>query len=315
MNARGFGVARAIWALVAVLAGCDRPQEPAAAPTASPSIVAPPPLRVVSLSPAITRTLCDLGAGDWIVGRTPYCRGLGERVPVVGDLLSIDPEALRQVEPDLVLVQPSHGGVQPAIELLAAAGEFGVESFPIDSLEELEGMIDALPRVLLSKAGDVSMEETRAMIAALAALKEAMRTATSPLEDRAATDVGSVVVLFSLEPPMAFGEGTFVDGLLGRLGVANAIAARGYPECSLEDLVRLDPRTVLLLRESEVGAEQGLARLDSLPLVSARGRVRLVVDEESLVPGSGWIGAARKIRDSLESIAAQGASPASEPTS
>jgi iron complex transport system substrate-binding protein len=315
MNARGIGVLLALLAFAAAWSGCDRPREPALAPTASPPIAAPPPLRVVSLSPAITRTLCDLGAGDWIVGRTPYCRGLGERVPVVGDLLSIDPEALRQVEPDLVLVQPSHGGVQPAIESLAIAGDFEVESFPIDSLEDLEGVIDSLPRVLLSKAGDVSMEETRTMIAALAALKEAMRTATSPLEERAATDVGSVVVLFSLEPPMAFGEGTFVDGLLGRLGVANAIAARGYPECSLEDLVRLDPRTVLLLRESEVGAEQGLARLDSLPLVSARGRVRLVVDEESLVPGSGWIGAARKIRDSLESIAAQGASPASEPTS
>jgi ABC-type hemin transport system substrate-binding protein len=295
-------------------AGCERaPDSPANSADAAPKVFVPP-VRVVSLSPAITRTLRDLGAEGWIVGRTPYCRGLGEGVPVVGDLLAIDPEALRQVEPDLVLVQPAHGGVQPAIESLATADGFAVESFPIDSLEDLEGMIDALPRILLSKAGDVSMEETRAMIVALAELREAMREATSPLPEQIASAAGPIVVLFSIEPPMAFGEGTFVDGLLGRLGVPNAITARGYPELSLEDLVRLDPRGVLLLRESPVGAAESLAELDALPLAQAMGRVRLVVDEEALVPGSGWIGAAAKLRAAIESIAAGEPSHVEEPS-
>lgn len=284
---------------------CDRAPDRgdgAASTSTSTTEAVRPPVRVVSLSPAITRTMIDLGAGGWIVGRTPYCRALGDGVPVVGDLLAVDPEALRQVDADLVLVQPSHGGVQPAIEALASADGFVIESFPIDSLEDLEGMIDALPRVLLAKAGEIAPDRARAMILALAALRDAMRSATAPLAEAAASAAGPVVVLFSLEPPMAFGEGTFVDGLLARLGVANAIVARGYPELSLEDLVSLDPASVLLLRETDAGAAAWLERLEGLPLEAAGGRIRLVVDEEALVPGSGWIGAAAKIRSALESL-------------
>ena len=302
--------------LVAIAAlGCDRAADRTESASVADAASAAPPVRVVSLSPAITRTLRDLGAADWIVGRTPYCRGLGDDVPVVGDLLAIDPEALRQVKPDLVLVQPSHGGVQPAIAALALDDGFTFESFPIDSLEDLEGMIDALPRVLLSKAGDVSPEETRSMVLALGSLRDAMRAATAPLPEEIASAAGRVAVLFSIEPPMAFGEGTFVDGLLGRLGVANAITARGYPELSLEDLVRLDPDGVLLLRESPVETEAWLARIESLPLRSGRGRVRLDVDEEALVPGSGWIGAASKVRAAIESMAIAGSgAAAAEPS-
>ena len=302
------GVASALLAgLIAIATfACDRATDrDGGSSSSSEAAVTAPPVRVVSLSPAITRTMRDLGAAHWIVGRTPYCRELGDDVPVVGDLLAIDPEALRQVDADLVLVQPSHGGVQPAIEALAIEDGFAIESFPIDSLEDLEGMIDALPRVLLSKAGDVSQDETRSMILALASLRDAMREATSALPPETASAAGRVAVFFSLEPPMAFGEGTFVDGLLGRLGVVNAITARGYPDLSLEDLVRLDPDGVLLLRESPAEAEGWIARIESLSLQAARGRVRLVVDENALVPGSGWIGAASKIRAAIESMAAQ----------
>lgn len=313
----GSGVAAALLAgLVAISSlGCERATDRDDSDAVAKSVANPPPVRVVSLSPAITRTMLDLGAKHWIVGRTPYCRGLGGEVPVVGDLLAIDPEALRQVEADLVLVQPSHGGVQPAIEALAIEDGFAIESFPIDSLEELEGMIDALPRILLSKAGDLSQEETRSMILALASVREAMRAATAPLPTDAAAKAGRVAVLYALEPPMAFGEGTFVDGLLGRLGVANAIAARGYPELSLEDLVRLDPDAVLLLRENPAEAEAWMATLESLPLAAARDRVRLVVDEEALVPGSGWIGTASKVRSAIESLAGQASdAPIAEPS-
>ncbi len=301
MNARV--IAAVVLASLGAIAtlGCDRAADPANAASTSAE-AAPPPVRVVSLSPAITRTMQDLGAAHWIVGRTPYCRALGDDVPVVGDLLAIDPEALRQVDPDLVLVQPSHGGVQPAIEALALEDGFAIESFPIDSLEDLEGMIDALPRILLSKAGDVSQEETRSMILALGSMRDAMREATLPLSPQTASAAGRVAVFFSLEPPMAFGEGTFVDGLLGRLGVVNAITARGYPELSLEDLVQLDPDGVMLLRESSAEAQPWLETLESLPLRAAKGRVRLVVDENALVPGSGWIGAASKIRAAIDSM-------------
>ncbi|WP_242359812.1 ABC transporter substrate-binding protein [Anaeromyxobacter sp. SG17] len=80
------------------------------------------PGRIVSLVSSATETLFALGAGDAVVGVTPYCAryvpGLG--APVVADYVSGDPEAIRAVRPELVVATD---GVQlPLARRLAAAG-------------------------------------------------------------------------------------------------------------------------------------------------------------------------------------------------
>lgn len=297
-------------ATLAVLAAgaCSEADPP---PTSAPNragidpATAIAPLRVVSLSPAISRTVQDLGLEDWLVGRTPYCTGLPEGVAVVGDLTSIDPEALRQVRPDMILVQPAHGGVQPALEELAATSGWKVEPYPIDSLEDLEALIDSLPRVLFSAAGEVSQAQTVETVRRLNAMLASVRAVSAPLSPAEVAAIGRVAVLFSIEPPMAFGAGTFVDGLLGRLGVSNAITANGYPELSLEDLVRIDPDLVILLREQESGSEEAVTALAALGLGRGRGGVERVIDSQALTPGSGWIDAAVALRRVIEEAAAR----------
>src|SRR5436190_23420947 len=44
-------------------------------------------VRLVSLSPAITRTLVDFHLESNIVGRTPHCYSVDKSIPVVGDLV------------------------------------------------------------------------------------------------------------------------------------------------------------------------------------------------------------------------------------
>ena len=72
-------------------------------------------LRIVSLSPAMTTMAIDLGLGNDLVGRTPFCRGLESPVAVVGSLEGVDAEVLVRVEPTVVLVQPGAGGSDPAL--------------------------------------------------------------------------------------------------------------------------------------------------------------------------------------------------------
>ena len=84
--------------------------------------LASPPRRIVSLVSAATETIAALGCGERIVGVSPYCARYVDvlNAPVVGDYLTADPEVVRAVKPDLVLLT---AGVQlPLARKLAAAG-------------------------------------------------------------------------------------------------------------------------------------------------------------------------------------------------
>jgi len=278
-------------ASLASLSSCSEAPARAVAPTSRE--------RIVSLSPAITRTLVDLGVEDRIVGRTPYCRAVEASVPAVGSLLEIDAEAIRAVDPDVVLVQPPAAGMNPGLVRLAEREGWTVETFRLDSIRDLEAMLEGVAEVIAT--GDPIRDEPIA--AASMRLREALVAASAPLEKGIADRLGRVIVLFGVDPPMAFGRGTFPDRLLARLGVANAIDADGYPQLSAEDLVELEPDVVILLRDAPRDADDPLARLRDLRLERAGDRIVVVRHPEALTPGSGWIAAAAEIRRALEAVA------------
>jgi iron complex transport system substrate-binding protein len=83
------------------LAGCR---------TADP--VAPPvdaPIRLVSLSPAITQTVAAIGAGENLVGRSDWCAYPPEvqSLPALGSALTPNLEAIAGLQPTAVLVDAS----------------------------------------------------------------------------------------------------------------------------------------------------------------------------------------------------------------
>ncbi|MCQ2215754.1 MAG: ABC transporter substrate-binding protein [Bacteroidales bacterium] len=57
--------------------------------------------RVISLSPSVTYTIQQIGAGNTIVGRTSFCPEIEGSV-VVGDVLSTNIEAIIALKPDVV---------------------------------------------------------------------------------------------------------------------------------------------------------------------------------------------------------------------
>ncbi|MDP6490427.1 MAG: helical backbone metal receptor [Kiritimatiellia bacterium] len=85
----------AILLISLVLSGC-RP--PPATPTQD--------IRIVSLAPSLTESLCAIGAADLIVGRTSVCDfppEAIERIPVIGGFGTPSLELLARAEPTLVL--------------------------------------------------------------------------------------------------------------------------------------------------------------------------------------------------------------------
>jgi ABC-type hemin transport system substrate-binding protein len=97
-----------------------------------------------------------------------------------------------------------------------------------------------------------------------------------------------------------FGQGTYVDDVLGSLGVNNALQRPGYPELSLEDLLVLAPDTVVVLGLDEDSAQQSAddlaRRLDALD-----GRTAFVGADGSklLIPGTGVLDGVESLRTTL----------------
>jgi iron complex transport system substrate-binding protein len=278
-------------AFACLAASCGRPE--AFDDKAEPPDAAT--LRIVSLSPAISRTLVDLGLGDRIVGRTPYCESIDRRIPVVGDLLDLNWELLVRVKPTHVLVQPPASGIAPALVREAEARGWSVGAWRLDAVADIRKLLTNLPEVLLVDASSHESVAQRAhgLIERIDALLAA--------PDAGVFD-GRTLLLVSLEPVTVCGEGTYLHELLIALGGRNAISMRGYPQLTLEDVARIDPAAIVhiqpgLARQASFGA---VATLD----VSAvrNGRLARLAHTDAFMPSSAVADVAVALRDILIAI-------------
>jgi iron complex transport system substrate-binding protein len=229
-------IARLTWliaALAAALVGCDARTEPGAGADAAPA----KGVRIVSLSPALTHACQALGAGDAVVGCTPWCRA--GQAAVVGTLEDRNLEAIAVLRPTLILRQSAVA--DDALE--RAAPDARRFDCTLSSLEDVRAMVPALADVLAAQ-GIGGAPQAAARIAS-----EHATAMSEPLRTR-----GPVLFLFSTDPPAAFGQGTFVDGLWTGMGGTNAVRRPGYPELSAEDVVGMRPVAVVVIGKATVPA-------------------------------------------------------------
>ena len=209
------------------MAACDRAPAEAAHATGAER-----PVRIVSLSPALTRTVCMLGGQGAVVGRTPWCDAPG--ATVVGALEDRNLEAIAALHPTLILRQSS--AADPALETVAASGGATVHTWHFDRVDDVRAGLDPLAKLL-----------------AAGGIREADATARDLLarhQQAIAVPVRStlpVLFLFSVDPPMAFGSGTYVDDLWRAMGGANVVKKSGYPALTAEDVIRLAPSAVVVI--------------------------------------------------------------------
>lgn len=272
--------------------------------------------RIVCLSPAVTDILIDLGVGEFIVGRDAWDEQLGAEVPRVGDLTNLDAEALIRLRPSDVVLQAGRRGVPAGFDSLATEYGWKVLNVQIDSLGDILGVVDTLANEL-SFGGD---DEFRAR-----ALKKAeelrgdFEAAMEPIEgwsgggDESGDGVGEreVLLLYEVDPPSAFGPGSYLGDVLLKMGVVNSLGEGGaWRELDAEALVHLDPWAIVLIRDGaieESGARADVGRLVKLPLRAIReGRCYQVSHPQALLPGTCVIEVVRQLRSVLELMRAVG---------
>ncbi|MHC4141213.1 MAG: ABC transporter substrate-binding protein [Planctomycetota bacterium] len=293
LNAGALLIGTVVWVAIC---GCGPSDE-----TASPGSETAKTPRIVSLSPALSRTLLDLGLGDLIVGRSAFCASLPQEIPVVGNLYEVDYERLIRLEPTHVLVQPpSASGPDPQLERLGGRHGWTIAHWTINSIDDIERVIRDLPGVLYADRPD-----RQALVAGRAAeMLNEIAAALTPPGDGGWR--GRTLLVSDTEPVWVFGHGTYLHDILTAMGGANAVGAQGWVQLSLEDVGRLDPEAIIIVRDrgssdlDPLEAAGPLRKLDTT--ARRRHRVAVLWHPDAKLPSSGVVGVAQEMRRVLEAL-------------
>lgn len=268
---------------IVALSACDSsttPPDAADTPT--------PPPRVVSLSPALTRMVVDLGEGGHLVGIAQYDdASLG--LPVCGNFMAPDVERILSFEPDIVLTETavSGGPAVPARLLeLEAAGVLRVVAVPqVRSISDVKDTLTH-PEHGLGVLFDVEAQAlamSERMDAQLLAVQQAVSGLPRP----------RVLMLLSTSPMAGIGPGVTHDQLLAMAGGENALADAGVGYVTLDRQMLIDrvrPDIVLLISPGAPELSEGDTRLrplDGLPIRAViEHRVVLIAHPQALLPST-----------------------------
>lgn len=199
------------------------------------------PLRIVSLLPSLTETVCELGRCDRLVGVDRYSNypDSVQKLVQVGGGLDPNIEAIVALKPDVVLMAKS-----------SRAGE------------RLEAL--GLKVVALEPKTHADVQRVMLKIGALLEVPDAQRIWRD-------IDAGVSVAARSLPPsvrglrvyfevnqgPYAAGESSFIGETLSRFGVRNIVPAKlgPFPKLNPEFVVRANP-TLIMVSQSNVNGLQ-----------------------------------------------------------
>ncbi len=243
------------------------------------------PLRIVSLVAGYTEGLWALGLAARVVGISAFCAryvDVGARV-VVGDYLKVDDEAVRTLQPDLVLMT---GGVQLGVARRLAAAGLPVYVLPL--ADSLAGIVENLRR-LGALAGEM---------AATHALTERMEAEAAELRARVPERRARVYVelWFGRHPRMAGGL-TFIHDLITLAGGENIWASEptGYLPLDLSGVVERKPDVAVIFWEDDDTMIDAPALMKErgwkFPLIEARlepGQI-LIHDGPSCLAAARWL--------------------------
>jgi ABC-type Fe3+-hydroxamate transport system substrate-binding protein len=263
-------------------------------PTTIPTDAAPQ--RIVSLSPAMSRSLVELGLGDRIVGVAEHDHAAPPGLPVVGNYLSPNIERLIALRPTHVVMMAGKEGAHPRLRQLADQGQFRFVSFPAPA--DVPGVLRLLHDPDALDLGDALGVSDRA--AALAATirhrleQLAALTAEGTAESTADALHPRVLLAFSTSPVWASGPGSVEHDLLRCVGAVNVLAdvPRAAMVLDREKLMALSPPVIVLMMPGSpplgpLDQDARLAAFRGLGLPAMRdGRVVLVNDPLTLLAQS-----------------------------
>jgi len=217
--------------------------------------LARPPARIVSLVPAATTILMELGEVEHLVGRTDYDEAEDlEELPSVGGGLNPSIERLVALKPELVVrFEGDQDRATPQALDRAGVQHLAVRPDQIDDIREMA--------VLLGRATGQVGEARRLvdrMDRELHGVRDRVRHSSPP----------RVAFLLGGDPPWVVGPGTFLHELLEIAGGENALAqvdAPLYAPVSVEEILRQEVDLILALEGAQIPSALQRLPVERLP--------------------------------------------------
>ena len=253
--------------LFILLLGCGKP--------AAPPAVDQPPERIISLAPNITDTLHDLGLGNRLVGISRFSESVSD-LPVVGDFMNINYEAVVSLQPDLVVLEKSSDDQKARLENL------GIAYLETGSLT-IGDILDSIHSI-----GEVCKVEKQAD-ELIERLERQISAARNTPEHRPRT-----LLTFSdfsnhekIEQVYAFGAACIHSELLGNAGADNVVTdSRPSVTLSREAIIRLNPELIIELAAG--GPTNHWENLSSVDAVKHH-RVHVLNGAYTTIPSPGFL--------------------------
>jgi ABC-type hemin transport system substrate-binding protein len=279
------------------LVGCDR-SEPQS--SGEPDAHA---MRIVTLAPALTKMVIDLGLTDAIVGVGEHDACAPQGAAVVGNFMNVNTERLYELRPTHVLMMTGQHGVPESLAAMAQSAGFDLVAYAYPNGIEDVGAVLFDEAELLREDSGVRDPDRRSVGAALDMKMQAQRLKLHMFMQLAA--IGrvtgsvakpSVLLVIGVEPNVRASApaqtGTVLDDLLGFAGGLNAAAQSqvSAPVYDREKLMGLAPEVILLLLPNDPPLTENDSRLAAfagLDIPAVRdGRIALINDPMVLLPAT-----------------------------
>jgi len=194
------------------------------------------PQRVISLAPANTEILFELGLGDNVVGDTTYCDYPAEALnkTKVGGFSTPDVEKIIALQPDVVFAAPIHEAeVIPQLERLGVK----VVALAPKTIDETYDAIKLVGNVTgTQKAADSLVISMKARVDAVTSLVANLMNVEKP----------SVFYIVWHDPLMSAGDDTLPGQLIALAGGRNIFAnLSGYQNVDLESVLAAEPQVII----------------------------------------------------------------------
>lgn len=214
------------------------------------------PLRIVSLLSSATEAIYRMGMIDRVVGVSAYCDRYvpGLKAPVVGEYLNSDIQAIKALQPDLILIT---GGIQRSLGLKLAR-----EGLPVYLLPLPRGFHGMLENQLVLGGLMNELAAARELCSTMSARAEALR------QNAPAVRPKIYLELWLGRHMRTIGGGSFIHDLLELAGCDPIFGQRndGYFVPDFAEVAAAMPDVHLFFHEPEFV-------IDPMELIAQRGWV------------------------------------------
>lgn len=245
---------------------------------------APPPQRIISLSPGVTEILFAIGAGDRIVGVTDFCNYPEEAKSLtkVGGLLNPSYETIITLQPDLIIHQPNKHKIKNFVEKL------GIPNLPISML--------SLPDIYSAiKTIGIATHKENAADRLIQSMREKINFHRERLANVSQKSVLLVLGISNDTMRELYGVGpkTFLGEMLALAGGKNILSntEAQYPKVSKEFIIHESPEIIIeigrkdiLTEESSVKRRKGWQKFSTIRAVKNQN-IHMIGADYILIPG------------------------------